>query len=34
LPYKIDLVNYDDLTPKVLKKSVKLVKNLWLTNFK
>ena len=28
LPYKIDLVNYDDLKPKVLEKSVKLIKNL------
>ena len=28
LPYKIDLVNYDDLTPEILEKSVKLIKNL------
>ena len=28
LPYKIDLVDYDDLNQEILKKSVKLIKNL------
>ena len=28
LPYKIDLVDYEDLNQEILKKSVKLIKNL------